>query len=103
MIFGYYFWMPEHAFMYLLFLAGVIFNFSTFLAAGSLYKNLGEKSMHYDPGILERTETFILFTLVLFLPQAAFHLFLFFNLLMFLTGILRFYGIYRFGDKTGNE
>lgn len=99
MIFGFFYWMPEHTWMYLLFLTGVIFNFSTFLAAGSLYQNLGEKSMHYDTGLLERTETFILFSLVLLLPQITFYLFLIFNFLMFATGIRRFYEIYRFGEK----
>ena len=99
MIFGFFYWMPEHTWMYLLFLTGMIFNFSTFLAAGSLYQNLGEKSMHYDSGLLERTETFIFFSLVLLFPQFTFYLFLVFNLLMFITGIRRFYGIYRFGDQ----
>ncbi len=99
MIFGFFYWMPDYAAMYLLFLTGMIFNFSTFLAAGSLYQNLGEKSMHYDSGLLERTETFIFFSLVLVFPQAAFVLFLIFNFLLFVTGIRRFYGIYRFGEQ----
>lgn len=100
MIFGFFYWMPEHTWMYLLFLTGVIFNFSTFLAAGSLYKNLGDKSMYYDSGLLERTETFIFFSFILLFPQIAFYLFLVFNLLMFTTGIRRFYRIYRFGEEN---
>ena len=99
MIFGFFYWMPQYTWMYLVFLTGVIFNFSTFLAAGSLYQNLGEKSMHYDSGLLERTETFIFFSLVLLFPQFTFQLFLIFNVLMFITGIRRFYGIYRFGEE----
>lgn len=99
MIFGFFYWMPEHTWMYLLFLTGVIFNFSTFLAAGSLYKNLGDKSMYYDSGLLERTETFIFFSFILLFPQITFYLFLIFNILMFATGIRRFYGIYRFGEE----
>ncbi|NBG87836.1 CDP-alcohol phosphatidyltransferase family protein [Isachenkonia alkalipeptolytica] len=100
MIFGFHYWMPEYTWMYLFFLTGVIFNFSTFLAAGSLYQNLGEKSIHYDSGLLERTETFIFFSLVLIFPHLTFYLFLIFNVLMFVTGIGRFYGIYRFGEQS---
>lgn len=102
MIFGFFYWMPDYSSMYLLFLTGMIFNFSTFLAAGSLYQNLGEKSMHYDSGLLERTETFIFFSLVLFFPQFTYGLFLIFNILLFVTGIRRFYGIYRFGEQKNH-
>jgi len=103
MIFGFLYWMPEYTWMYLLFLSGMIFNFSTFLAAGSLYQNLGEKSMHYDSGLLERSETFVFFSLVLLFPKITFILFLIFNVLMFITGVRRFYGIYRFSEEEKNS
>lgn len=90
-ILGFYSIAPEHALAHLLFLIGVIFNFSTFLAAGALLPNKGGKSMHYDPGILERTETFLLFTVMILWPAGRFGLLMAFNLLMFVTGILRLY------------
>lgn len=94
-ILGFYTLTPEHALAHLLFFVGVIFNFSTFLAAGALFTNKGDKSMHYDPGILERTETFLLFTAMILWPVGRFGLLMAFNTLMFVTGILRFYRLIR--------
>lgn len=105
-ILGFYFLAPEHTLAYLLFFVGVIFNFSTFLAAGALFPNTGGKSMHYDPGILERTETFLLFTGMILWPAGRFGLLMVFNTLMFITGILRFYRLIlqeRTSSKTDGE
>ena len=98
-ILGFYALTPDHALAHLLFFVGVIFNFSTFLAAGVLFPNTGEKSMHYDPGILERTETFLLFTLMILWPAGRYVLLMAFNAVMFLTGILRFNRLLRH-EKT---
>jgi phosphatidylglycerophosphate synthase len=94
-ILGFYAIAPEHALAHLLFFIGVIFNFSTFLAAGALFPNTGGKSMHYDPGILERTETFLLFTAMILWPAGRFGVLMAFNALMFLTGIIRFHRLLR--------
>ena len=94
-ILGFYALAPEQALAHLLFFVGVIFNFSTFLAAGALLPNKGEKSIHYDPGILERTETFLLFTVMMLWPAGRFPLLMVFNAFMFVTGIMRFYRLIR--------
>ena len=92
------------------FLTLVIVNFSAFLLAGSLFPNKGEKSLHYEGGLVERTETFILFGLMLLFPAFAGWLLWFFNALMAYTAVRRFTGIVRFaraegldGRKTGTE
>lgn len=100
MIFAFYFIMPEHTLMYLIFLAGVIFNFSSFLLAGMFFENEGEKAFYYDPGILERTETFIFFSLVLIFKEWTFIFFFIFNFLMFLTGIIRLLSIYHWNKNN---
>lgn len=96
MIIGFFVWMPDLVWGLLIFQAGAMFNFTTFMLAGTLFKNQGKKSMHYDIGLLERTETFILFTLMILLPKVAFILLMVFNALMILTGILRFQRIIRY-------
>ncbi len=99
-IIGFYFFAPEHSLLYLLFFTSVLFNFSTFMLAGSLFSNNGKKSMHYDIGIVERTETFIVFTLMLLLPQ---YLDIFLGIfvgLVFLTGIIRMIRIIMFERKN---
>lgn len=89
-ILGLYHAYPEHAWTYLLFFVAVIFNFTTFIVAGALFKNDGNKSMHYDVGIAERTETFIVFTLLMLLPNFIFPVLMTFNIIVFLTGCIRF-------------
>ncbi len=89
LIFGFYFFMPQFSIFYFLFYIGMIFNFSTFMVAGALFPNDGRKSMHYDVGLVERTESFITFSLMMLFPRLI-PLFLgIFNILMIITGIIR--------------
>lgn len=101
MILGFYAWMPELGWALLIFMVGAMFNFTTFLVAASLFDNKGDKSIHYDAGLVERTETFIFFTLMMLLPSYAYALLMFFNVIMILTGIRRFRRVILF--QTNNE
>lgn len=92
-ILGFYALMPEYSLAYLLFFVAVLFNFTTFIVAGALFNNEGSKSMHYDVGIAERTETFIVFTLMIIFTQYVFIILMIFNIIVFLTGLIRFYRI----------
>lgn len=83
----------------LVFLGAVIFNFSTFMLAGKLFENSGEKSMHYDSGLIERTETFIAFSAMLLLPSQASLVLWTFNALVLITGVYRFIKILRYTQK----
>jgi archaetidylinositol phosphate synthase len=85
---------PELAIVVILFLISVIFNFSTFLAAGALMTNAGKKSMHYDPGLIERTETFVFFTAAILLPDYSLWILGALTGLIVLTGIRRFYQVF---------
>ncbi|BEP29813.1 CDP-alcohol phosphatidyltransferase family protein [Helicovermis profundi] len=91
---------PNHYISYILFLILVIFNFSTFMVAGALFQNEGEKSMHYDSGLAERTETFIVFTLMIIFSNYIFYVLNVFNLLILFTGIMRFYFIVKNSNKV---
>lgn len=96
MILGFYYAHPEHSLAYLLFLTAVIFNFTTFILAGTLFENAGEKSMYYDFGLAERTETFIVFTVMLFMSSHISLILNAFNVLIFITGFYRFYKVVRY-------
>lgn len=89
-ILGLYLAYPEYAFAYLLFFVAVLFNFTTFLVAGSMFPNEGEKSMHYDVGLAERTETFIVFTALIIFSDYIQIILMGFNIIIFMTGIIRF-------------
>lgn len=95
-ILGFYHAFPEHTLMYLLFFVAVLFNFTTFIVAGALFKNDGKKSMYYDVGIAERTETFIVFSLMMLLTSYIYWILLAFNAIVFLTGIIRFYKVIKY-------
>ncbi|AOY78468.1 CDP-alcohol phosphatidyltransferase family protein [Clostridium formicaceticum] len=81
---------PEGNYAYLLFYIAVIFNFTTFIVAATLFQNKGVKSIHYDVGIAERTETFIIFTLMGLFSYYIFPILMIFNVIIFITGIIRF-------------
>ncbi len=81
---------PQANYAFLFFYIAVIFNFTTFIVAGGLFQNTGVKSIHYDVGIAERTETFIVFTLMALLTNYVFPILMVFNAIIFMTGIIRF-------------
>ncbi len=95
-VLGLFYAYPEHVWMYLIFFVAVLFNFTTFIVAGALFENDSKKSMHYDVGIAERTETFIVFSLVILLPQYIFSILLTFNTIIFITGIIRFLRVIKY-------
>ncbi len=99
LILGFAWYLPEHYFAYLLFFVSLIFNFTTFIVAGALFKNTKDKSMYYDTGIAERTETFIVFTLMLIIPQYTFYILMTFNLIIFITGAQRFLKVIRYAKS----
>jgi archaetidylinositol phosphate synthase len=87
---------PTNYLAYILFYISVIFNFTTFIVAGALFKNVGPKSMHYDTGIAERTETFIVFSLMLIFKNYISPILMVFNAIIFLTGTIRFYKVIKY-------
>lgn len=101
-ILGFYHLFPEYAFTYLVFFTAVLFNFTTFIAAGALFKNTSSKSMFYDVGIAERTETFLVFTAMIIFTNHIEVILMSFNIIVFLTGIIRFYRITEF-EKNLNK
>ena len=98
-ILAFYFIAPEHTLAYLLFFVAVLFNFTTFVIAGALFTNVGNKGMHYDIGLAERTETFIMFTLMMLMQNHITGILMVFNVVIFLTGIIRFIRIVAFNKS----
>ena len=86
---------PEYYVAYTTFFVAVLLHFSTFLAAGALFENTGEKSIHYDRSIVERAEAFIVFAIMIMLPEYLNNVLLCFNGIVFLSGISRFFRVVR--------
>ncbi len=47
----------------------IVMSMSVFLTSGMLIENKGKKSFHYQAGLMERTEGFIMFTLMILLNR----------------------------------
>lgn len=60
---------PEHMPIFLFLLGSFVIAMTLFLAVGASSSKRSEKSFYYQPGILERTECFILFTLMILFPS----------------------------------
>jgi len=101
-IIGFAFLSPAHYMAYLLFFVSVIFNFSTVIVAGALFKNSGSKSMHYESGIAERTETFIVFTLMILFSDYLYWILMIFTIIIFITGIMRFFKVIKYEKQNKN-
>ncbi len=95
-VLGFYLAMPDLVLPAFGFYIAAMFNFTTFMLAGTLFVNTGLKSIHYDVGIAERTETFIVYSLMMLIPSFSGVILWLFNGIMLLTGILRFHRIYRY-------
>lgn len=102
-ILGFSWFLPSNIYAYLLFFVAVIFNFSTFIVAGALFKNSSHKSMHYDVGIAERTETFIVFTLMALFTSYTFQILMLFNAVIFMTGMIRFFKVIKFSQMEDHN
>ena len=94
---------PEHYIACMFFLISALFNFTTFMIAGIIYKNCGKKGMHYDIGLIERTEAFIFFGLMIIATSNFYIVLTIFNSLIFLTGIIRFVRITKELEREENK
>ncbi len=81
---------PEHYYLYLLFFVGLLLHFTTFIAAGALFENTGNKSMYYDVSFIERAEAFMAFVLMLLFPAYIFYILTILNVGIFCSAIARF-------------
>lgn len=82
-----------HARMGLLFLAcSIIFSMTVFLTVGAMANQKGIKSFYYQAGVMERTEGFIGFSLMIIMPQ---HVAL---ISVIVAGLITFTGLQRFNE-----
>lgn len=89
-ILGLYLFSPEErALNCLLMLGSILFCVTSFLVVGIFTQNTTEKSFHYSPGLIERTEAFIFFSIMILFPHFFLPVSYLFSLLVFLTAIAR--------------
>lgn len=80
---------PESAFALLCLLCAILFSITVFLTTGALAAKSGIKSFYYQPGMMERTEGFIMLSLMMVFPSLLIYLSVIFALLVLYTGFQR--------------
>jgi hypothetical protein len=73
----------------LLLSVSIIFSMTVFLTVGALSEKKGVKSFYYQAGLAERTEGFILFSVMILLPDWLFWSTLLFLIVESWTGLQR--------------
>lgn len=80
---------PEAYLPLILLLSSIIFSITVFLTAGSLIKKRSMKSFYYQPGLAERTEGFIMFSLMILSNDLLIPFTLIFTGMIIFTGCQR--------------
>lgn len=70
--------------------ASIVMSMTVFLTVGNFAKNYTEKSFYYQSGLIERTEGFVFFSLLMLLPSLRLVVGLVFMLVILITAIQRF-------------
>jgi phosphatidylglycerophosphate synthase len=82
---------PEHAVLLLILMFSILIAMTLFLTIGNVAPNSGKKSFHYATGLAERTEGFILLSImVIFAPTWLFWTTILFIFIELLSTVLRF-------------
>lgn len=87
---------PERAIPVALVLSCIILSMTVFLTAGALIQNTSTKSFHYQAGLAERSEGFVMLTLAMCLPTYQTLLLLLFAGMILYTAIHRFVLVAKF-------
>ncbi len=75
----------EAVFVLLCLTCTIVMSMSVFLTSGMLIENTGKKSFHYQAGLMERTEGFIMFTLMILLNRYMLHMTVLYAILIAFT------------------
>lgn len=95
-VLGLFFVAPsERALPSIVMLGSILLCVTTFLVVGIFTENQSAKSFHYSPGVMERTEAFIFFALMILLPTTFTYLAYLFSFLTFFTAFRRLWQFQR--------
>ena len=94
---GLYSYDPENRAMPILFMLGsVLLCITSFLVVGIFSENESDKSFFYSPGLIERTEAFGFFFLMILWPSFFTPLAWLFTILVFFTAIIRLWQFFSY-------
>ncbi|KAB3535314.1 CDP-alcohol phosphatidyltransferase family protein [Alkaliphilus pronyensis] len=86
----------SNPFVFVVLAATIIINMTIFLTVGAASDKVSQKSFYYQPGLTERTEGFIMFSLMILLPNYTDYIALIFAAMIIFTSGQRFMEAHRF-------
>lgn len=89
--------------MFVILASSIILSMTIFLTVAAACEKASEKSFYYQPGLAERTEGFIMFSMMLILPQYTDYICIVFIAMILFTAIQRFMEAYKHFCKINNE
>ncbi len=87
---------PELLFLLLVLESVIILSLTVFLTVAAASEKASEKSFYYQPGFAERTEGFILFSLMILLPNYSLYILIIFIVAVLMTAVQRFLEAYKY-------
>jgi archaetidylinositol phosphate synthase len=81
---------------FVLLACSIIVSMTIFLTVGAASDKVSEKTFYYQAGLAERTEGFIMFSIMAFLPQFIDIIALIFATMIIITATQRFFEAYKF-------
>ena len=80
---------PDSVFNQLILTCAIVLSMTVFLTSGNLLKNTGIKSFRYQTGLMERTDGFILYTIMMIFNDYMKYTTTIYALLIFFTAVQR--------------
>ena len=80
---------PTNSFLMVILLSSILISMTIFLTVGALSEKHSEKSFYYQPGLAERTEGFIFFTLMMLFNSYISIIAIIFSLAILFTALQR--------------
>jgi len=86
-------------FVFVMLASSIVLSMTIFLTVAAASDKASEKSFYYQPGIAERTEGFIMFSLMMIFPKVADYICIVFTIMILFTAMQRFIEAYKYFNK----
>ena len=103
MIVGFFYFAPDSALAYILFLSLSLLHLSAFVIAGSLFKSKNPKSLQYEKSFIERAEVFTIFSLMMIFPSHLSYMLSIFNVLVAIAAVRRFFQVLSYAQEVDSK
>lgn len=90
----------NNPFIFIILASSIILSMTVFLTVAAASEKASEKSFYYQPGLAERTEGFIMFSLMMVFHNYADYICIIFIIMILFTAAQRFFEAYKYFGKS---